>query len=389
MSIKKFLYIVLLLLPVLLSAQTVKDLQKQQQQLQQQIQETDKMLSQTKKNEKATQNKLNLLSQDIKNRKKMISSINTEINLLDQDITRLTNQRNQLENELDLARADYARLVRESHYANMQSSPLLFLFSANSFQQLVRRVQYMHRFQQYRKAEVKRILALETDIDIQNNLLNDRRADRNTALQAQQREKDKLTRNESKQKQMLTDLKKQEKDLTAQLKKQQKKAEEINRKIDNMVRQQTQSKTTLTKEQQLIAGGFEKNKGLLPWPVEKGFISGYFGIHQHPVYEHVTINNKGIYLQTVAGAAARAVYEGEVSGVLVLGNTYAVIVQHGNYRTVYSNLKDISVKQGDKIKPKQTIGHIMTDTENDNKTELFFQIYMDRTLLDPALWLAQ
>ncbi len=386
---KRLFFIAIMVLPLLLTAQTVKDLQQEQQKLQQQIQETDKMLSQTKKNEKATQNKLNLLNQDIKNRKKIISSINTEINVLDRDIATLTNRRNELQSDLDIAKADYARLVRETHVANMQSSPLLFLLSAHSFQQLLRRIRYMHEFQQYRKSEARRITGLQTDIDIQNDLLSDRRQDRNTALQAQQREQEKLTRNERKQKQMLNDLKKQEKDLSAKLKKQQQRVDEINRKIDNMIRQQTQSKSTLTKEQQLIAGGFEKNKGLLPWPVEKGFISGYFGTHQHPVYEHVTVNNKGIYLQTVAGASARAVYEGEVSGVLVLGNTYAVIVQHGNYRTVYSNLKDISVKQGDKISPKQTIGHILTDTENDNKTELFFQIYMDRTLLDPAPWLAK
>lgn len=386
---KNILGIILLLIPLLVGAQTVKDLQKEQQKLQEQIKETDRMLSQTKNDKKSTQTKLNILNQDIKNRKRIISSINTEITMLDNNIQELTNKRRTLQTELEQHKADYARLVRETHYADMKASPLLFLLSSKNFQQLYRRIRYMITFQEYRKQAVRRIEGVQTDIDIQNNLLSERKADRNTALREQQNEKDKLARNERKQQQMLNDLKKQEKNLTAQLKKQQQKADEINRKIDNMIRQQTQSKSTLTKEQQLIAGGFERNKGLLPWPVEKGFISGYFGTHQHPVYEHVTINNKGIYLQTVAGAAARSVYEGEVSGVLVLGNTYAVIVQHGNYRSVYSNLKDISVKQGDKVQPKQTLGHIYTDAENDNKTELFFQIYHDRTLLDPQPWLAK
>lgn len=376
-------------MPLAVGAQTVKDLQQEQQKLQAQIKETDRMLSQTKNDKKSTQTKLNLLNQDIKNRKQIISSINTEINVLDNDIRTLTNRRQVLQTELEQHKADYARLVRETHYSDMKASPLLFLFSAKSFQQLYRRIRYMVTFQEYRKQAVARIEGVQTDIDIQNNLLAERRADRSTALQVQQNEKDKLARNERKQQQMLNDLKKQEKNLTAQLKKQQQKADEINRKIEDMIRRQTQSKTSLTKEQQLIAGGFERNKGLLPWPVEKGFISGYFGTHQHPVYEHVTINNKGIYLQTVTGAVARSVYEGEVSGVLVLGNTYAVIVQHGNYRSVYSNLKDISVKQGDKVQPKQTLGHIYTDGDNDNKTELFFQIYQDRTLLNPEPWLAK
>jgi len=383
------LYILTLCIPLVGLAQSVADLQKEQEKIQQQIKETDRMLSQTKNDKKSTQNKLNILNQDIKNRKKMISSINTEIDVLNNDIASLNNRKMVLQGELEQHKAEYARLVRATHYTDLKASPLLFLISAKSFQQLWRRLRYMYEFQLYRKASVRRIQGVQTDIDIQNNLLSDRKHDRNLALEKEKSERDKLAASERKQQQMLKDLKKKENNLSAQLKKQQKKANEISKKIDDLIRQQTRNQSALTKEQQLIAGGFERNKGLLPWPVEKGFISGYFGTHQHPVYEHVTINNKGIYLQTEVNSNARAVYEGEVSGILVLGNTYAVIVQHGNYRSVYSNLVDLKVKQGDKVTAKQTIGRIFTDGDNDNKTELFFQIYQDRTLLDPTPWLAK
>jgi septal ring factor EnvC (AmiA/AmiB activator) len=171
----------------------------------------------------------------------------------------------------------------------------------------------------------------------------------------------------------------------------QKKVNELNKKIDDIVRKQADkaSKTTLTKEQQLIAGGFEANKGRLPWPVEKGMISGHYGKQQHPVYSQVTIDNKGIYLQTVAGAKARSVYKGEVTSCFMVGGTYAVIIQHGNYRTVYSNLAKLSVKQGDAVDTKQNIGTIYTDPEQDQKTELYFQIYQDRNILNPELWIAR
>jgi len=386
---KHLIYILLLIWPIVGAAQSMNDLKKEQEQLQQQIQETDRMLSQTKSDKKSTQNKLNILNQDIKNRKKMISSINTEINMLNKDIAKLTQKKQALQSELEQHKADYARLVRATHYTDMHASPLLFILSAQSFQQLWRRIRYMVEFQQYRKAAVKRILGVQADIDIQNNLLKDRKQDKNTALAKQKKERDQLTQSEKKQQAMLKDLKKKESNLSAQLKKQQKKANEISKKIDDLIRQQTRKKVELTKEQQLIEGGFERNKGLLPWPVAKGFISGYFGTHQHPVYEHVTINNKGIYLQTEVNATARTVYEGEVSGILVLGNTYAVIVQHGNYRSVYSNLVDLQVKQGDKVQTKQTLGRVFTDQDNDNKTELFFQLYQDRNLLDPTPWLAK
>ncbi len=387
---KKILLIFTLLIGTLyLGAETVKDLQRQQQQIQQQIQQTNQMLQQTKKNETATVNKLNLINENIRSRKKLIQSINSEITTLNKDIRSLQVRRNDLQQQLEALQDDYARLVRQTHYADIQASPLLFLFSSQSFQQLIRRIRYLNEFTQYRKQQVARIRATQNEIDLQNELLQERRSTKKTALASQQREKDNLTRDERKQQKMLTDLKKRKTDLTAQLKKQQKKADELNRKIDDMIRRQTQTTTTLTPEQKLIAGGFEANQGKLPWPVEKGFISGSFGTHTHPVYENVTINNKGVYLQTTTGMVARSVYEGQVTSCIKLGNTYAVIVQHGNYRSVYSNLQELKVKQGDNLKAKQAIGIIYSDPEEDNKTELYFQIYKDRTLLNPSLWLAQ
>lgn len=388
MKLRIILYILCLLtLPV--AAQNVKDLQKQQRELQQQLEETAQMLKQTKQNETATENKLNLLNNDIKTRKKLIRNIQGEINALNGEMGTLRQKRFTLQKELEAYKEDYARLVRETHYADMQQSPLLFLLSAKNFQQLIRRVQYMQQFAAYRKEQVKKIESLQSDIDIQNTLLEERKQNRSTALQSQKREQDKLTRDERKQKDMLKSLKKQEKNLLAKQKEQQKKVDALNKQIEEMIAKQVRTTTTLTKEQQLIAGGFEANQGRLPWPVEKGFISGYFGKHQHPVHEHVTINNKGIYLQTVAGANARAIYEGEVSSCAQINGNYAVIVQHGNYRTVYSPLKKIYVKQGDKVKAKQAIGEIVTDTSEDNKTELYFQIYKDRSIINPGLWLAQ
>lgn len=388
MKLRIILYILCLLtLPV--AAQNVKDLQKQQRELQQQLEQTAQMLKQTKQNETATENKLNLLNNDIKTRKKLIRNIQGEINALNGEMGTLRQKRFTLQKELEAYKEDYARLVRETHYADMQQSPLLFLLSSENFQQLIRRAQHMQQFAAYRKEQVKKIESLQSDIDIQNTLLEERKQNRSTALQSQKREQDKLTRDERKQKDMLKSLKKQEKNLLAKQKEQQKKVDALNKQIEEMIAKQVRTTTTLTKEQQLIAGGFEANQGRLPWPVEKGFISGYFGKHQHPVHEHVTINNKGIYLQTVAGANARAIYEGEVSSCAQINGNYAVIVQHGNYRTVYSPLKKIYVKQGDKVKAKQAIGEIVTDTSEDNKTELYFQIYKDRSIINPGLWLAQ
>ena len=371
--------------------ESVKDLQKKQKKLQQEIEQTNKMLKQTKKDETATMNKLQLLGENIKNQKKLIRTLDNEITALNREMNELTNTRDSLQEVLEQHKADYAQMVRQSHYARMQQSPLLFLLSSDSFQQLARRARYLQEFAHYRQEQVHRIENTQAEIDTQNELLQANKADKQTALNNRKREQENLKRDERKQQNMLNQLKTKEKDLNKQIQQKQKKVNELNKKIDDMVRKQTEkaSKTTLTKEQQLIAGGFEANKGRLPWPVEKGMISGHFGKQQHPVYSQVTIDNKGIYLQTVAGAKARAVYKGEVTSCFMVGGTYAVIIQHGNYRTVYSNLSKLSVKQGDKIETKQAIGTIFTDAEQDQKTELYFQIYKDRNILNPEVWIAK
>ena len=370
------------------TAQNVQELQKQQKVLQKQLQETKEMLKQTKKDETATENKLNLLNEDINTRKELIVNIQDEITALDGEMTLLTQERDSLQVKLEEAKADYAKLIRETHYADMQQSPLLFLFSAKNFQQLIRRVQYMRQFAQYRKEQVNLILSLQAEIDDQNMQLAERKQTQSDALQLQEHEQEILTADQRKHESMLKELKKKEKDLIAKQKKQQKKVDELNKQIDELIAKQVKN-SKLTREQQLIAGGFEANKGRLPWPIEKGFISGHFGKHQHPIHANVTINNKGIYLQTVSGAKARAVYEGEVTWCAQMNGSYAVIIQHGNYRSVYSQLKSICVKQGDKVQAKQVIGEIMTNTSEDNKTELYFQIYKDRTIVNPSEWLAK
>ena len=371
------------------AADSVKDLQNKQKKLQEEIEQTNKMLKQTKRDESATMNKLQLIGQNIKTQKKLIRTLDSEITALNREMTQLGATRDSLQRLLVDYKNDYAEMVRQSHYARLQQSPLLFLLSSDSFQQLARRTRYLREFARFRQEQVRRIESTQAEIDVQNNLLKANKNDKETALSTRKREQANLQRDERKQQNMLNQLKSKEKDLSKQLKQKQKKVAELNKKIDDMIRKQAASTTSLTKEQQLLAGGFEANKGRLPWPIEKGMISGHFGKQQHPVYEHVTIDNKGIYLQTTAGSKARAVYKGEVTSCFMVANTYAVIVQHGNYRTVYSNLSKLNVKQGDAVDTKQAIGTIFTDPEQDQKTELYFQIYKDKNILNPELWIAR
>lgn len=384
-------YILALSICLPIGAQSMQELKKQQQALEREMATTNKMLSETKRNETATMNKLQLLGKNIKTQRKLVNSLGQQIQALDNQMSQLTNRRNQLQNELQQHKNDYARMVRESHYVQMQQNPLLFLLSSRSFTEMARRLRYMEEFARYRREQVARITHVQSEIDEQNQQLQSSRKEKQSDLKQQQRQQENLSRDERKQKQMLSDLKKKEKDLSKKQKAQQKKADEINRKIESIVRDQAkkQEGTKLTKEQQLLSGGFAKNKGRLPWPIAQGHISRHYGKQQNEVHQYVMNDNKGTYFQTTRGSKARAVYEGSVTATIVLGNEYAVIVQHGNYRTVYSGLSQLNVKQGDYVQTKGTIGTIHTDEADDNKTELYFQIFEGKNILNPEQWLAQ
>ena len=372
-------------------SQSVKNLKSQREKTLKELEETKKMIQQTNSNEKATVNKLNLLNKDIQTRKRLIHDLNYEIQGLDQEMTRLSMKRDSLQADLEALKESYAELVRQSHYTIADESPLLFILSAEDFQQMLRRVRYMQEFQQFRKEQVARIENTQAEIDMQNQMLSENKSNKEEAVRTHKVQQDNLSRDEKKQKAMLEQLKKKKSTLLAQQKKQQKKADDLNRKIEELIAKEMSKSEgkTLTKEQTLIAGGVEKNKGRLPMPVEKGFISGHFGVQAHPTLEKVMVNNKGVYIQTSAGTQARAVYEGEVTSCFVMSGTTAVIIQHGNYRTVYSGLASVSVKKGDKVKAKQAIGTIYSDPEDDNATTLFFQIWLNKNILNPEQWLAK
>ncbi len=413
----RILILSLLLLPMVLFSQSRKELERQRKNTLKQLETTTQMLKETKKSETATTNKLRIINQSIKEREALIDNIGLEIKAIDNEVDSLTEAKRLLEEELQRVKNEYAVMVRRTHIEQMNANWLTFLLSADDFSQALRRLRYLTEFSKYRQAQGEKILSLQTEIERQSNQLLADREQKEEIKNLNVKERENLTNDKRKQSQMLTQLKSKEKTLRAQQKQQQKKANELNSKIEKLIaeeirkaeeaKKKKEGKTgttkpadktsgtvdaasTLTKEERLVAGNFEANKGRLPWPVEKGFVSGSFGVQPHPQLEHVTINNKGLYLQTTKGSSARAVFQGEVTQCFAIpGSNNAVIVKHGNYRTVYANLTTINVKVGDKVTAKQKIGTIYSDPENDNKTELYFQLWKDRTVIDPKPWLSR
>lgn len=397
------LLVSLLAMPIV--AQTRQQLEAQKKKTLESLAQTNKLLDETQKSKKGSANKINLLKRSINERNALIKSLNGEISLLEQNIVQLEEERKQLEEKLAFQKADYARLVRETHARRNYFSPLLFILSSDNFSQAYRRFRYLQELSDYRKRQAAEILQLTGELEAKGLALQSDKADKGRVMNEKEREAKKLESDRQREKQMLTELQKKEADLKAKQKKQQKKADELNAKIQKLVAAEIKKEEErrrkeaakqgkpvyqMSKDEQLVAGNFEKNKGKLPLPVERGFISGHFGVQPHPVLPHVTTNNKGIYIQTPAGSTARAIFEGVVTKCfMVPGSNSSVIVKHGNYRTVYSNLTEIYVKEGDKVTTKQKLGKIFVDTENDNKTELYLMLYKDTDIQNPELWLAK
>lgn len=429
--------------------QTVKQLEFQRKQALQQIENTSKMLNETQKNQQNSVNKIVLINQNIKERQTLINSINQEVGALDNEMNKLNTEKNELHNQLERIKNDYAKMLQQTQRQQIFQSKLMFVLSAQTFSQTLRRLRYLKEYSDYSKQQAIKIQKITQGIELKNDSLNIYKNRQLNVVRQKTAETDKLTNDRKKENQIVSELSKKQKELQQEINIQQKKANELNAKIENLIAQEiaraeakrkaeeerkarqaaekakadnakttaattttttpnlktnssvstsanaakttsTSSVSALTPEENLLAGGFAKNQGHLPFPTDKGFISGHFGVQQHPVLAHVTANNKGVYIQTPSGTNARAVFEGVVTQRFSIpGSNNAVIIQHGNYRTVYANLTDIYIKVGDKVKAKQNIGKIFTDDENDNKTELYFQIWRDKSILNPESWLAR
>jgi septal ring factor EnvC (AmiA/AmiB activator) len=429
-SVMKRIFVLILIFSTvssLLFSQSIKELELQRKKMMSSISLTNKLLNETQRSASSTINRLMIVRKNIGLRQRLIENLDQEVTELDKTIDTLQVKHDQLQTHLTKLKNDYVRLLQESQMRQNSYSELLFLFSSQSISQAYRRLRYLKEFSDYRKQQALEIISVEEKVALQQQTLTQTRNAKESLRMQKEVESQKLKLEQQKENRTFLSLKGKEKNLNAQLSKQQRIANELNNKIEQLIAEEIrraearkreaarqaaakQSKTPshavitttpstitkessvdlLTKEEQLVAGNFAANKGRLPWPVEKGFISGHFGIQPHPVLQHVTTNNKGIYIQTPRNADARAIFDGVVTERFAIpGSNNAIIIKHGNYRTVYANLTTIYVREGQHVNAKQKIGKIFSDDENGGKTELYLMIWKDKTPLNPEIWLTR
>lgn len=420
---KRLFVFILLVVSAGVLAQTtpqIKQLEVQRTTALKEIELTTKLLEEATKSAKNSLNRLNLLSQQILSRKKLINTLNEEVALINRQITGMNNEIALLEKELDDKKQKYTQSVRGLYKRRSGQDKMLFILSADNFTQSMRRARYLREYSGWQKSQAKDITVKQEEVNKKRELARQTLAEKEKLLAQREDEHGKLQGEETNQKKQAQELSKKQKNLQAELRKKKKQADDLNRTIERLIAEEiaraeaearaarekaraegkepavvreAESKGgyAMTKEEQKLSADFGKNRGKLPAPINMPFTTiSRFGRQQHAQLKHVVVFNNGIDLQTTPGADARAVFNGVVTRVFVVpGFNNAVIVRHGNYLTVYSNLSQVYVKNGDKVSTKQALGKIYTDVEDGNVTILNLQLWKETTKLDPAPWLAR
>lgn len=418
-------------------AKSKKDLESKKKRINEEINEINSLLNETKAHKKSSIGALVNINMKIEKRQDLINTINAEIAELNKEIKVNENKSDQLKANLEKLKAEYARMIVFAQRNQDSYSKLMFVFASNSFNQAYSRLKYFQQYSEFRKKQAIEIVEVQTLLIANLNELKQQRSEKNMLLGNEETEKQNLSVEKQEQELVLTELQQKEKDLKKQLEKKKKEtielqlaikkliSDEIKRKAEEMAKNQAatasakkvkeerekkkklkESGTTntsnenvakakpeaptmpeLTEETEALSNDFANNRGKLPWPVGKGLICEGYGEHEHPAIKGFMIVNNGIEICTSKGMQARAVFNGEVTGIAVSPTGgKLVIIRHGEYLSVYSNLDDVLVKTGQKISLKQPIGTVMHN-EDEGKTSMNLQIWKGQKTMDPVGWL--
>jgi septal ring factor EnvC (AmiA/AmiB activator) len=391
-----------------------KKLEQRKAEIQREIRELNTLIKDESSKEKSVLTKISEQNTKIKLSGKLISMTAKQTKLLTDDI--YTNQIaiNKLNRELKVLKEDYANMIVRAYKSRSDQSRIMFLLSSEGFLQAYKRLQYMKQYASFRKIQGDEIRGKMAQLDTLQQRLVIQKKDKVKLLTESETEKKNLEQDRVEQEKLVKSIRKDKKKYAADIAKKKRESREIERKIDNMIRaaiaeankrtakkaseskttkaaaaKESTTKITLTKEGKIVSDNFKANRGKLPWPVAKGFISDRYGTHPHPFEKGVETHNNGVDITTDKGSSVRAVFGGEVMSVHVIKGTQnkIVYIQHGDFITVYCNLASVSVSSGDKVSLKQSIGTVATNPATGDAVVKFL-VVQNTTYLNPSSWIA-
>ena len=397
-----------LFLSVGYAQRTKESLQKEINSLQKDIESANKLLQETSKNKEVTLSQVSLMDKKIKNREQLINAYNEQIKVLDKNIRQGEKNINKLSGELKTLRGEYAKMVQFAYKNKSHYDQLEFLFASEDFNQATQRMHYIQQFTEARKNKIEQIAATQKKVKAEMESNRKAREEQAALLAEEKAQQDVLRREKEELNTQVKQLKKQEGAIQQSIKDKQAQAKKFQKQIDDIIAEEIRKaneraakessnkgkakspdKMALTPTEKALSTTFSANKGKLPWPVERGAVSSSFGKHASAISDKVTVTNNGIDIATTENAKARCVFEGVVVSVVKpSASNIGIIIRHGDYFTVYSQLDEAYVNRGDKVKTKQDIGRVHTD-RSEGKTELHFELRQGTETLNPSHWLAK
>lgn len=373
---------------------TKSQLQREKQQNLEKIREVEKILEETGNRKKNSLGELAALNQRIVEQENLIASIKKEISFLDGEIGENNDIIQALQSDVEKLKKEYRSMLFAAQKANNSTTRLTFLFSASSFDQLMMRLRYMEQYADTRKLQAQLITQVQEELTGQIKNIEIQKSEKNKLLEEGVTESDNLTKLKQKQNALVKSLVKEEKKLKKDLENTKETIAKLDKMIETIIREEIEREAALaaaassaTKSSAIaLSASFAENRNKLPWPVSSGFISQKFGLQNHPVLKGIVMKNEGVNIQTRENEKVRCVFEGQVAAVAYVPNVGStVLVKHGEYFTVYAGLKEVYVKQGQKVIVEQELGKVISNIEG--VPELRFQIRKNTQALDPQGWL--
>ncbi|MDD2635194.1 MAG: peptidoglycan DD-metalloendopeptidase family protein [Bacteroidales bacterium] len=377
-------------------SQSKTDLENKKRKTLEEINYTNKLLKQTKESQKESYNSLLLINKNINSRKELIQNINDEVSYYNERVIETELIINIMQDDLEILKQKYADMIKVAWKNQNKYNDIMFILSADDFNQTYLRLKYMQQLAEFRKKQFMAIKSIKAVLEIQIERLKEAKLSKTRLLNDEKKESQKLTNEQQNKESTLANLKSKEQELKKKLQDQQRQMAQLQREIEKLIAEEAKrssgSKTgkyELTPGEKIVSANFDNNKGQLPWPVERGVITNSFGKQTHPVLRNITLDNKGIDITTTSGSTARAIFDGEVRKVISIpGAQNGVIIRHGQYLSVYTNLDDVYVSVGEMVVTKQSLGIIHTD-KSENKTVLHFEIWKVSLPVNPKYWLAK
>ena len=393
MNLSRIILLLIVLISSSVSSQTKQDLENQKKQIQKDIKKIELKLKTNSKQKKLIVSNAEDINYKIKLQQNLINNINSQLNLILREIDRNENRLSDLKQRELILKDELSKMLLSAYKKKSNLNKLMFVFSSTSFQQAYKRIQYFKQYANFQSKTLSKIKINSNDIKNVIVVLDSQKTNKKLLIDENEEIKRDLSIEYTGLNNLIAEVNKNQKRYSAEIKQKQKLTREIDKKIQRLIEEalakakKKDGRFELTEEAKLISKNFNANKGKLPSPVIRGSVVLGFGKQPHPIVKTTTIQSNGVRIRTSSDVEARTIFNGEVYSIIKSkNNTHTILIQHGNFFTVYKNLSDIYVKKGDKLKTKDSIGKIATDPLN-GQTILSFSIFNNGVPQNPRFWI--